>query len=77
MFTCLRLKCKPAEKNSFKNIVKEIKAVIEKLDKHIISENLTFNDIKNLLIKAVGLHRTAKDMQGKSDAKSEAGKSKK
>ena len=55
-----------------KPLVKEIKQLTEKFDKHIISECHGFAAIKDLLVKSVALHRKAKDVLGKTD-KSEAG----
>ncbi len=74
-YILLRLRAKPTDKEipKCKNLVKDIKIIIEKFDKHIISESLSLTDIKKLLIKAVALHRQVKDMQGKGDAKSVAG----
>ena len=71
----LRLRARPADKEvpKYKTLVKEMKIIMEKLDKHIISESLSLVDIKKFLIKAVALHRQVKDMQGKGDAKTVAG----
>ena len=73
----LRMRAKPADKmiGKYKLLVKEIKLIIDKCDKHIISECLKFNEVKAVLIKAAGLHRQVKDFQGKGDLKSEAGDS--
>jgi hypothetical protein len=74
-YILLRLRAKPTDKevSKYKALVKDLKIIIEKFDKHIISESLSLNDVKKLLIKAVALHRQVKDMQGKGDAKSVAG----
>ena len=72
----LMLKAKPTAKASFKPLLKDIKEMIEKFDKHIISESLKFKELKVLLVKSVALHRQVKDLQGSgSDSKSVANKS--
>ena len=72
----MMLKAKASSKASFKPLIKDIKEMIEKFDKHIISESLKFKELKGLLVKSVALHRQVKDLQGSGqDNKSVANKS--
>ena len=72
----LMLKAKPSSKASFKPLLKDIKEMMEKFDKHIISESLKFKELRVLLVKSVALHRQVKDLQGSgNDSKSVASKS--
>ena len=52
-----------------------MKGVNDQLDKHIIEENLTPLQLKDILILAVGKHRSANELLGKADAKSGKAKS--
>ena len=52
-----------------------MKGVNDQLDKHIIEENLTAQQLKDILVLAVGQHRSAKELLGKSDARSSKAKS--
>jgi hypothetical protein len=68
----LRLKTTDRSVVPMRNLVKEIKAMLDKFDKHIIGECFKFPEIKSMLIKAVDYHRQVKDLTGKGDAKSVA-----
>ena len=60
----LRLRARPTDKEvpKYKTLVKDMKHIMDKLDKRIMSESLSVVDIKKFLIKAVALHRQVKDM---------------
>ena len=60
----MMLKAKPGNKAGFKPLLKELKDIIDKFDKHIISECLKIKELKGLLVKSVALHRDVKDLQG-------------
>ncbi|CAE8632547.1 unnamed protein product, partial [Polarella glacialis] len=63
------------EKKNCRKLAKEMKGVNDQLDKHIIEENLTAQQLKEILVLAVEQHRSAKELLGKSDARSSKAKS--
>jgi hypothetical protein len=73
--TLLRLNASPEQKKKCKALAKEMKSVNDQLDKHIIEENLTAQQMKDLLVLAVGQHRSANELLGKGDARSSKAKS--
>jgi hypothetical protein len=73
--TLLRLNANNDEKKKCRALAKEMKGVNDQLDKHIIEENLTSKQLKDILILAVGKHRSANELLGKADGKSGKAKS--
>ncbi len=70
--TLLRLNASPEQKKKCRAIAKEMKSVSDQLDKQ---ENLTAQQLKDLLVLAVGQHRSANELLGKGDARSSKAKS--